>query len=286
MIGRQMSRRDLMKLGCSAAQRWCCRPSASRARSSRSRNRIAASKLPQPFTIPFEDAAGARARAADGDHRLLHDLPSAGEGRDPARPADDDLGLQRHHAGPDDHVDQQGRTAVVRRSTTLPERPPDARATTSGPRPTCTARARCRSTTATPATSPTPALVKDYVYPNIQDARTLWYHDHGVHITARQRLHGPRGACTSCTTRIELSAADPARRIRRAADHQRRDVPGQRRRCSIDDNDQSGIYGDVILVNGVPWPVDAGRAAQVPLPHPQRLGLALVRPVARHAASR
>src|SRR5215210_7952371 len=36
----------------------------------------------------------------------------------------------------------------------------------------------------------TPGAFKDYRYPNIQDARTLWYHDHGVHITANNAYMG------------------------------------------------------------------------------------------------
>jgi FtsP/CotA-like multicopper oxidase with cupredoxin domain len=50
-----------------------------------------------------------------------------------------------------------------------------------------------------------PGFFKDYHYPSFQPARTLWYHDHGVHFTAQ--------------------------------------------------NAYSGLWGDVILVNGKPWPV-------------------------------
>ena len=35
-----------------------------------------------------------------------------------------------------------------------------------------------------------PDFYKDYHYPNIQDARTLWYHDHGVHETASNAYMG------------------------------------------------------------------------------------------------
>ena len=35
-----------------------------------------------------------------------------------------------------------------------------------------------------------PGQYKDYHYPNIQTARTLWYHDHGVHHTAENAYHG------------------------------------------------------------------------------------------------
>ena len=34
---------------------------------------------------------------------------------------------------------------------------------------------------------------KDYAYPNAQEARTIWYHDHGVHITAPNAYMGLAG---------------------------------------------------------------------------------------------
>jgi spore coat protein A, manganese oxidase len=98
-----------------------------------------------------------------------------------------------------------------------------------------------------------PGQYKDYRYPNIQDARTLWYHDHGVHITAPNAqmglaamyiLHDPK----------ELALPIP---------HGEYDVPlilkdamfQQNGDLIMDDNDHSGMYGDVILVNGRPWPL-------------------------------
>ena len=35
-----------------------------------------------------------------------------------------------------------------------------------------------------------PGFYKDYHYPNFQHARTLWYHDHGVHHTAENAYSG------------------------------------------------------------------------------------------------
>src|SRR5262245_41775164 len=35
-----------------------------------------------------------------------------------------------------------------------------------------------------------PGFYKDYHYPNFQAARTLWYHDHGVHHTAQNAYSG------------------------------------------------------------------------------------------------
>jgi FtsP/CotA-like multicopper oxidase with cupredoxin domain len=98
----------------------------------------------------------------------------------------------------------------------------------------------------------TPGAFKDYQYPNIQDARTLWYHDHGVHITANNAYMG-LAAQYILHDDLERSLPIP---------HGQYDLPmilkdamfQENGDLVIDDNNQNGIYGDVILVNGVPWP--------------------------------
>lgn len=105
-----------------------------------------------------------------------------------------------------------------------------------------------------------PGQRKMYFYPNSQEARTLWYHDHAVHHTSQNAYNGlaamyilhddvesgenlqiPTGAVAAC---------------------QQYDVPlvvrdamfDTRGRLIYEDNSESGVYGDVILMNGVPWP--------------------------------
>ena len=97
-----------------------------------------------------------------------------------------------------------------------------------------------------------PGQWKNYHYPNIQDARTLWYHDHGVGITAENAYFGlaaqyhlhdaleqglglPGGAYdVPLIIRDAMFAADGS--------------------LIFDDDNHSGLFGDVILVNGRPWP--------------------------------
>jgi FtsP/CotA-like multicopper oxidase with cupredoxin domain len=93
---------------------------------------------------------------------------------------------------------------------------------------------------------------KDYWYPNWQPARTLWYHDHNVHTTAQNAYSGlaaqyhlsdkaerellPQGVYdVPLTITDAMFAADGS--------------------LAYDDNSHSGLWGDVILVNGRPWPV-------------------------------
>jgi spore coat protein A, manganese oxidase len=98
-----------------------------------------------------------------------------------------------------------------------------------------------------------PGQYKDYLFDNDEAARTIWYHDHAVHHTAENvymglaaqyhvldhaedKLHLPRGRYDQplIINDVAFTAA------------------GQ---LLIDDRSHSGILGDVILVNGRPWPV-------------------------------
>jgi FtsP/CotA-like multicopper oxidase with cupredoxin domain len=93
---------------------------------------------------------------------------------------------------------------------------------------------------------------KDYRYPNTEQAVTLWYHDHGVHHTGENAYFGlaaqyhihdpnemrllPQGEFdVPLTVRDALFAADGS--------------------LAWDDRSESGVWGDVILMNGRPWPV-------------------------------
>lgn len=97
-----------------------------------------------------------------------------------------------------------------------------------------------------------PGYFKDYWWENDQPARSIWYHDHANHVTAEnvysglaaqyhlhdewERAHLPQGEFD-----VALTVAD----VMLAADGQ----------LAYDDRQRSGVWGDIILVNGVPWPV-------------------------------
>jgi spore coat protein A len=97
-----------------------------------------------------------------------------------------------------------------------------------------------------------PGQWKDYRYPNTCEARTLWYHDHGVHHTAENVYMG-LAAQYHLTDAVERALPIPKGEY---------DVPLMIGDASFaedgsllwDDHSHSGHYGDVILVNGVPWP--------------------------------
>lgn len=97
-----------------------------------------------------------------------------------------------------------------------------------------------------------PGFYKDYRYPNFQPARTLWYHDHGVHFTAQNaysglvaqyHMHDPleKNLLPQGKFDVALTISDA--------------MFAENGSLGYDDNTHSGLWGDVILVNGKPWPV-------------------------------
>lgn len=97
-----------------------------------------------------------------------------------------------------------------------------------------------------------PGQYKDYLYDNQQEARTLWYHDHAVHHTAENVAMGLAGQY-HVVDPLEDAVGLPQGAF---------DVPlvvndvaftrsGQ---LLYDDHSDSGLMGDVLLVNGVPFP--------------------------------
>jgi FtsP/CotA-like multicopper oxidase with cupredoxin domain len=96
-----------------------------------------------------------------------------------------------------------------------------------------------------------PGQYKDYWYPNYQGARTLWYHDHRAHHTAENVYSG---------LVAQYHIQDPWEKAN--LPQGKYDVPlvvsdaifAKNGQLAYLDREHSGLYGDVILVNGVPWP--------------------------------
>ncbi|MBC7277530.1 multicopper oxidase family protein [Nocardioides sp.] len=107
---------------------------------------------------------------------------------------------------------------------------------------------------------------RDYVYPLDQPAATLWYHDHRMDFTGPQVWRGLAGfhihhdaeeealGLPTGDRDVPLMIADrtfagDGSMPYPALDPALRDQPG------VTDEFHSGVLGDCILVNGVPWPV-------------------------------
>ncbi len=109
-------------------------------------------------------------------------------------------------------------------------------------------------------------LTRDYVYPSQPRAATLWYHDHrmdftgasvyrglaGFHIaqdSAEQALPLPRGARDLPLMIADRAFAADGTFLYPSLDPTLRSIAG------VDKSSMNGVMGDVILVNGAPWPV-------------------------------
>ena len=265
-----IDRRSLMKAGVFAGAAVAL--PAIRSVSAALPNQMAASKLPKPFTLPFRQAPIAKMYRQDATRdnylmsmqaRQVEIIPgfktwvfgysSLGDG------TRNDFSVP----GPTIKA-TQGRPATVRFINDLPAKHPtlqyspwtsvhlhgsaslpqfdgyasDITVPKGGVRPD--------------GTICTTGEYKDYDYPNYQVARTLWYHDHGVHHTAENAYHGLLGQYHLSDAReqalgIPQGEFDVALTIGDAM-------------FQADGNllwslaNANGHWGDVILVNGVPWP--------------------------------
>jgi spore coat protein A, manganese oxidase len=249
----KLSRRDLLKVGLFSSAALML-PAERVARTQLAlTNRIPQSQLPAPFSVPFATPPVLKPEYATRDWayysidqmhvkaEILPGLETTVWGYNGITP------------GPT-IMNTQGQEAVVRQCNLLPDVHPTMRYnvwTSTHLHGSCSLPQY--DGYASDITRPN--QYKDYRYPNEQDARTLWYHDHGVHITAENAYMGLAGQYI-LHDRNELSLPIP---------HGRYDVPvtlkdamfQQNGELIIDDNSESGIYGDVILVNGKPWPLMA-----------------------------
>ena len=244
-----LSRRDLLKVGLFSSAALML-PAERVARTKLAiANRLPQSKLPAPFTMGWKTPPAApKVSIGDTDYftitqqqvkaQILPDRQTTIWGYNGMTP------------GPTLYVDQH-RKAVVRQICALPDRHPELGYnvwTSTHLHGSCS----LPEYDGYASDVTTPGAFKDYQYPNIQDARTLWYHDHGVHITANNAYMG------LAAQYIMHSDAERALPI----PHGQYDLPmilkdamfQENGDLVIDDNNENGIYGDVILVNGVPWP--------------------------------
>ncbi|HEV7882927.1 MAG TPA: multicopper oxidase domain-containing protein, partial [Solirubrobacteraceae bacterium] len=245
-----MNRRELMKLGLfGSAALMLPVERVARTQVALS-NRMPLSELPRPFTIPFKTppVLTPERQSQNYDYYSMTQRQAGVEILPGKRT--DVWGYNGIAPGPT-IVNQQGRHAVVQQINDLPAVHP-------------TLRYNVWTSTHLHGSCSKPqydgyasditdvGAWKDYLYPNIQEARTLWYHDHGVHITAPNAYMG-LAAMYILHDPHELSLPIP---------HGAYDVPLILRDAMFesngqllyDDNNHSGVYGDVILVNGVPWP--------------------------------
>jgi spore coat protein A len=110
-----------------------------------------------------------------------------------------------------------------------------------------------------------PGGTKEYVYPLQQRAATLWYHDHRMDFTGPQVYRGLAGffvvrdeeeealPLPAGDKAVPLMLTDRAFRENGSFFYPSRD-PSLQGEPGVEDQFRDGVLGDVILVNGAPWP--------------------------------
>jgi spore coat protein A, manganese oxidase len=249
--GHNVSRRDLLKIGAVGGAAMML-PLERTAHSALAiTDRIPASQIPAPYQVPFvvPPVAVPVKRDAKADYFRMT-MRAAKVQVLPGFPKTTIYGYDGMTPGPTIKA-RRGRRTVVRHINGLP------RVAFSGYKPWTSVHLHGSASLpqfdgyASDITNP--GEFKDYHYPNIQPARTLWYHDHGVHHTAENAYMG-LAAQYHIHDEHEQSLPIP---------HGRYDVPLILRDAIFakdgslihDDDGHSSLYGDVILVNGRPWPV-------------------------------
>ncbi|RMZ70364.1 bilirubin oxidase [Pyrenophora seminiperda CCB06] len=97
-----------------------------------------------------------------------------------------------------------------------------------------------------------PGQYKDYYYPNAQNARTIWYHDHTEYQTAKNVYRGLDGFYIISDEEeqaLNLPAGDYDIPLSLSAKRYATDGS-----LIDEDGEHIGLWGDVIQVNGQPWP--------------------------------
>jgi len=248
----ELSRRDLLKYGLLGSAAMLL-PLERVARTQLLlSDRMPASGLPKPYELPWRVPPVAHGTTiGNTDVYNMHMEAVKANVLGPGRPATTIWGYAGTTPGPTIRV-KRGRRVAVRHCQTLPATHPDQLypSTTS---------VHLHGSASLPqydgyASDVTAAgNFKDYHYPNFQDARTLWYHDHGIHHTANNAYMGLAAQYHIVDDRVDQALNLPTGEY---------DLPlvvkdamfAKNGELIYSDNSESGLYGDVNLVNGVPWP--------------------------------
>jgi spore coat protein A len=218
--------------------------------SAKAASRIASSKLPKPYTVPFwtPPVLPPVKRDATRDYYRITQEAFVGEILPGVKTPL--WGYNGMVPGPTLHM-TRGREAVVRQVNKLPAKHP-----TLGYVPWTSTHLHGMPSKPQydgyAGDNSMPGQWKDYIYPNSCEARTLWYHDHGVHHTAENVYMGLAG-------QYHLMDAEERALPIPKGDYDKPMIISDAAFAANgallwEDNSHSGVYGDVILVNGRPWP--------------------------------
>jgi spore coat protein A, manganese oxidase len=252
----QLSRRDLLGVGVLGAAAFFIPAEPLLAQAAR--NRLPESRLPAPFQGPLTVPpvlAPVRTDATTDYYQMT--MRTANVPIVPGLPPTTIFGYNGISPGPTIFVRRGAATAgrapardvVVRQINTLPTTHPTLRYT-----PTTSVHLHGNASLpqydgwAEDLTAP--GQFKDYLYPNDQDERTMWYHDHAVHHTAENTYMGLAGLYIT-DEGLNLPLPRGRYEVPLVIQDKIFDTNGQ---LLFIDNGQKELMGDVILVNGTPTP--------------------------------
>ena len=246
-----LSRRDLIKTGVFAGAALSLPLTRVASGQSAFANRMPTSKLPKPFTVPFARAPFAVPVRTTGttDYYHIESKMISGE----ILPGFKTMLFSYGGSVPGPVIKAtRGREVVVRHWNNLPAVHP-----TLGYEPWTSVHlhggASLPQYDGYASDVTLPGQFKDYHYANEQPARTMWYHDHGIHHTAENAYHG-LAAQYHIHDPLEQSLGIPQGEF---------DVAMMLSDAMFNNDgsllftlaNQNGLWGDVMLVNGRPWPV-------------------------------
>ncbi len=249
---REISRKDVLKLGVLAGAALLL-PLERAAKTQLLNARMASSQLPEPFQVGFVRPPVLKPVLRRGDtdfYRIVQ--KQAGVQLAPGLPKTRIFGYNGITPGPT-IVARRGRRVIVRQINGLPRGINPAHGDEN------TTSTHLHGSDTLPQydgyamDTTRPGWFKDYVYPDDQDARTIWYHDHAFHHTGFNAYMGLAGLYL---LHDDLEAKLPI-------PQGRYDVPlvikdailSQNGQLIFEDQSLSSLMGDIILVNGKPWPV-------------------------------
>ncbi|QIN81370.1 multicopper oxidase domain-containing protein [Rubrobacter tropicus] len=251
--GTRLTRKEVLKLGLLGGAALLL-PLERAARTKSLADRIPTSRLPRPFTSPFAVPPVLKPQTVGNTDYYRMTMTNAPVRVLPGFPKTEIWGYNGITPGPT-IIQERGRETVVRQINAI--RSPDHLHTSvhlhgNATKPQYDGYANDVTK---------PGWGKDYRYPNGQPARTLWYHDHGVHVTSENAYRGLAGLYITHDEHerglgLPKGYHDPVARTGYDVPLVIRDAVFATNGSLIFDREEQGsLFGDVILVNGVPWPV-------------------------------
>jgi FtsP/CotA-like multicopper oxidase with cupredoxin domain len=252
--GARLTRAELLKLGLLGGAGLVVPLTYTATTQARALDRLPPSRIPEPFQVPLAIPPIAQPvrRDARNDYYQLT-MQRALVQILPGFPRTEIFGYDGITPGPT-IVAVTGRDAVVRHINRLPRTSPFGHLNATSVHLHGMAPEPPFDGWADDLTEP--GQYKDYVWPNDQGQRLLWYHDHAVHHTALNTYMGLAGFYSP-----DLN--DPSGPFVSELPRGRYFVPlmlqdkifSRDGQFVFDDRGERSLFGDVILVNGAPWPV-------------------------------